>query len=197
MEARHAEAHTAHRHAHRQLSLTLASTGQDTCDPHLQHTTLPVISPTSFQNWTPASWSLNKKCNGQIIRNTIGAQCSAFICRWRYVWFFTNTFLVCTNNGRNPRIGNCSFIDFLRVCFEHNSALNKKRQQTVEKVTYHWCLAHKIGRLSEGESGEGGSYLRCYPWSIGAPQSGEWNATYGRRKELPPIIRKENRYLSH
>jgi len=27
---------------------------------HLQHIILRGISPTSFQNWTPTSWSLNK-----------------------------------------------------------------------------------------------------------------------------------------
>jgi len=43
------------------------------------------------------------------------------------------------------------------------------------------------------EMGKVGSYLRCYCWSVGAPQSRDWNATYGRRKELPPIIRNESR----
>jgi len=67
IEALHAEGHTALWHGHRQPSLTLASTDQDTCDLHIQHTTLLVISPTSFQNWTPTSWSLNKNAMNNLL----------------------------------------------------------------------------------------------------------------------------------
>jgi len=31
------------------------STNQAICDPHLQHTILPGISPRSFKNWKPRS----------------------------------------------------------------------------------------------------------------------------------------------
>jgi len=60
VEARHAEADMALRHCHQLPPLTPVSTHQEICDRHLQDTILLEISPTSFKNWTPTLWSLNK-----------------------------------------------------------------------------------------------------------------------------------------
>ena len=42
------------------------STHQDIWDPYLQHTIL-LINPTSFKNWTPTSWLLNRNAGNNLL----------------------------------------------------------------------------------------------------------------------------------
>ena len=56
--------------------LTLASTHQDIYDPDLPQTTLLGITPTSFQNWTTTSWSLNKNAMNNLLETPL-APCVA------------------------------------------------------------------------------------------------------------------------
>jgi hypothetical protein len=114
-----------------------------------------------------------QKFNERLIRNSISGQFSECICRWRYVWFFTNTFLVCTNYGCNPHIGHCSFIvsyGFVLNTTQH-STRNGSKPLTSWRTTD--VMARKIRRLMVEEGEEGGLYLCCYRSSIGAPQSGD------------------------
>jgi len=102
--------------------------------------------------------------------------------------FFTNTFwyvLIMDVSAIVPLL-------FLRFYFVHNTALDKRRQHSVEYVTHYWCR-DKIRRFWVGDGKAGGSYLRCYRWPIGGLQWRDWNATYDRRKELQPINRNESR----
>jgi hypothetical protein len=63
---------------------------------------------------------------------------------------------------------------------------------TYYAAAYNSTLVHRlipwiIGLSSGGEKENlGGSYKRCYRCSMGAPQSNDRNATYGRRMEVFP-----------
>jgi len=157
----------------------------------LQQTEIFGTSPTYFQNRTPTSWTLNKNTLNKFLGTPLAAS-------------LASTYVIVGKNGFS-QISSCYIliIDLtlvsnivtlwcLRVLFrtQHNTTLDKKRQQTGKKLTHYWCLGTKGKKIVWEEGEENWSYLHYYRSWMGAPQSRDLYATYGRRKELQLIDRK-------
>ena len=116
--------------------LTQASTHQDIYFLHLQHATLLGISPTSFQNWSTPSWSLNKNAMNNLLGTPLAPSVALqYVVEGMYGFSLIRSGYVLIIDV--TLLSTIFPLFILRFCFKHNTAVDKRRQQSVGKVTHY------------------------------------------------------------